>query len=108
MLTSSARSCRIFLTLGLLVALAAAAPIKEKGAVPDIDLWYIPADAQAVYAIRIGDMLKTEAAKEILKNFPPQATDELKKWEEQFGMPLSEVERVTFATPISRRTLCSP
>ncbi len=93
MLSSSARIYRACLALCLLAALSAAAPIKETPKSPDNDLWLIPPDAQVVYALRIADLMKTEAVKEIFKSLPAPVTTELKKFEGQFGLALTEINR---------------
>jgi len=59
------------------------------------DMALIPAEAEALFSLRVGELWKNELVQKGLKKAPPDATAELTKAEQDLGLSLADVERVT-------------
>jgi len=59
----------------------------------------VPGDAAAFATVRVGDLVTTNLAKEILALLPEPATRNLKQFEDAVGLTLADLDRVVVVAP---------
>jgi DNA-directed RNA polymerase subunit RPC12/RpoP len=55
----------------------------------------VPGDAAGFASVRVADLLATDAGRDILNALPPEALQNLTQLEQQYGLTLKDVDRVT-------------